>query len=119
MAAASITPYMLKKVKGSDLKELIFTAKIFYGNEAVRYGLVNQSFSIVEELELHLNTIVIQMLANGPHALIASKQLINRLAAPVSAEELEKIPELLARIRVSPEAREGFSAFLGKRKPKW
>ncbi len=33
--------------------------------------------------------------------------------------EMKKIPALLAKIRVSPEAQEGFSAFLEKRKPNW
>jgi len=51
MAAASITPYMLNKVRPSDLKELIFTAKNFDGNEAVKYGLLNRSFASLEVME--------------------------------------------------------------------
>jgi 1,4-dihydroxy-2-naphthoyl-CoA synthase len=34
-------------------------------------------------------------------------------------KKMEQIPELLASIRVSSEAQEGFSAFLEKRKPVW
>jgi len=119
MAAASITPYMLNKVRSSDLKELIYSAKTFDGNEAVRYGLLNQSFASSEVMELHLNGIIEEILSNGKEALIESKRLINRLTEKSMAGVMEEIPELLARIRVSPEAQEGFSAFLEKRKAKW
>lgn len=119
MAAASITPYMLNKVSSSDLKELIFTAKTFDGNDAVKYGLVNQSFASLEVMELHLNGTIEEILSNGKEALIESKRLINRLTENSMAGIMEEIPELLARIRVSPEAQEGFSAFLEKRKAKW
>ena len=119
MAAASITPYLLYKVKGSDLKELIFSAKVFDGDDAVKYGLINQSFSTLEMLEQHLKNTIDQMLSNGRLALVASKRLINRLTGIAIAEEIKHIPALLAQIRVSPEAQEGFSAFLERRKPQW
>jgi methylglutaconyl-CoA hydratase len=119
MAAASITPFLLNKVAASKLKELIFTASGFDGYEAESNGLVNQSFSKMDELETHLQKTTRAILANGKNGIIESKQLINRLIIGSMANEMEKIPELLARIRVSPEAQEGFSAFLEKRKPNW
>ena len=119
MAAASITPYLLLKVHPSDLKELIFTARSFTGEEAFRYKLVNQSFATANEMELHLNEVISQLLSNGRNAIMESKKLINQLTEKLVAGNREQIPDLLARIRVSPEAQEGFSAFLEKRKPKW
>jgi len=119
MAAASITPYMLNKVSSSDLKELIFTAKIFDGNEAVKYGLLNHVFASSEVMELYLKGIIDEILSNGKQALMESKRLINRLTEKSIAGVMAEIPEMLARIRVSPEAQEGFSAFLEKRKAKW
>lgn len=119
MVAASITPYMLKKVHAADLKELIFSARRFNGKEAVKYGLLNKSFPSPEFMELYLDTIIYEILANGKQALIESKRLINLLMEQSMAEQIGKIPDLLAQIRVSPEAREGFSAFLEKRNPKW
>jgi methylglutaconyl-CoA hydratase len=119
MAAASITPYMLRKVHASDLKALIFSAMSFNGKDAVKYGLVNKSFPSPEFMELYLDSIISEMLANGKLAVFESKRLINRLTDQSVTEEKLQIPELLARIRVSPEAQEGFSAFLEKRKPRW
>jgi methylglutaconyl-CoA hydratase len=119
MAAASITPYLLLKMQPGVLKELIFSAKNFNGMEAENIGLVNQSFISEEELELYLKEIIAKMLANGRKAITASKQLINKLTTASIEKELEQVTVLLARIRVSPEAQEGFSAFLEKRNPNW
>lgn len=119
MAAASIAPYMLKKTHAADLKALIFSAMNFNGKDAVKYGLINKSFPSLEFMELYLNSIITEMLANGKFALIESKRLINGLTDQSMTEEMLQISELLARIRVSPEAQEGFSAFLEKRKPRW
>jgi methylglutaconyl-CoA hydratase len=119
MAAVSITPYLLQKIAASDLKELIFSAKTFGGEEAVKYGLVNQSFSTQEAMDLHVNNLIDQVMANGTQALATSKQLINQLTMRQMADILEQAPGILAHIRVSPEAFEGFSAFLEKRKPNW
>lgn len=119
MAAASIAPYMLRKVHASDLKALIFSAMSFNGKDAVKYGLLNKSFPSLEFMELYVNSLISEVLANGKLAIFESKRLINGLTDQSMTEEMLQIPELLARIRVSPEAQEGFSAFLEKRKPKW
>jgi methylglutaconyl-CoA hydratase len=119
LAAASITPYLLNKVRPADLKELIFTAKHFHGKEAVHCGLISQHFPSMEELEINLKQTTSQILSNGKRALNASKKLINNLSGSATSSVMESIPSLLAKIRVSEEAREGFSAFLEKRKPNW
>ena len=119
MAAASITPYLLQKITASDLKDLVFTARSFLGEEAVRLGLADRTFSSENELNQHISELTNQILLNGRQALKISKQLINRLVLQSLSGEMEQIPALLANIRVSSEAREGFSAFLEKRKPNW
>lgn len=119
LAAASITPYLLNKVPPSALKELIFTARIFDGSAAFRLGLVNQVFETPQAMDLSMNEIVHSILSNGKQAIIESKKLLNRLTEESKKELMQEIPGILARIRISEEAREGFSAFLEKRKPKW
>ena len=119
MAAASITPYLLQKLNTSDLKELIFTARTFTAEEAKEYQLVNKCFINLEEMDSHLQGLIDGILSNGRNALLESKKLINQLTEVAAIEKKKQIPDLLAQIRVSDEAQEGFSAFLEKRKPKW
>ncbi|MFA9391902.1 MAG: enoyl-CoA hydratase-related protein [Prolixibacteraceae bacterium] len=120
LIAATITPYMLNKLHTSTYKELIFTARPFDGNEAERIGLLNKCFEAMDQLDEHLTALLELMLKAGPQSLIGSKRLINDLNNPAKfAEIVQQIPQILANVRVTDEAKEGFVAFLEKRKPKW
>ena len=61
-----------------------------------------------------------QLYSSGPKAMQAVKRMI-----PLSAHSLigpdivRKTAEGIAEIRATPEAQEGLTAFLEKRKPKW
>lgn len=119
MAAATITPYLLLKIRPSKLKELIFPATKIDGEQAKEFGLLNHVFPSSELLEAHLGEVLDRIAENGREAIVASKRLINELALESMKGVMDQIPGLLASIRVSPEAQEGFSAFLEKRKPIW
>lgn len=120
LVAATISPYMLERLQPHVYKELVFTARKFNGAEAARMGLLNKSFETEEELEAHLNETISSILKGGPMAVEGSKNLINNLCNTDKAEKIKKkLPKILAEVRVSAEALEGFSAFLEKRKPNW
>lgn len=120
LIAASITPFMLRKLQASVYKELIFTAKVFNGKDAEAMGLINKSFVNAESLEEYLSETIDQIGKAGPESLMGSKQLINDLSdLEKNPEILKKIPQILANVRVGKEAQEGFNAFLEKRKPNW
>jgi methylglutaconyl-CoA hydratase len=120
LIAATISPYMLNRLHPSVYKELIFTARPFSGDEAEKYGLVNRSFPTYEALETALSITLNEICQAGPQSLIGSKKLINDLMNPALRNEMvAKIPRILADVRQTPEAKEGFAAFLEKRKPNW
>jgi methylglutaconyl-CoA hydratase len=120
LIAATITPYMLMKLPMPVYKEMVFTAKKFDGEEAEKSGLVNRNFESSAELEQHLNTTIKEILKGGPESLSGSKKMINGVMQTASVKEkLKEVPEILAKVRVSAEAKEGFKAFLEKRKPNW
>jgi methylglutaconyl-CoA hydratase len=49
-----------------------------------------------------------------------AKALIRAVAArPVTSELIQDTAERIAKVRASPEGREGVTAFLDKRKPSW
>ena len=61
-----------------------------------------------------------EALAGGPNAQREIKQLFAQLhEGPVTDEVIELTAQTIARVRGTDEAREGFSAFLGKRPAKW
>jgi methylglutaconyl-CoA hydratase len=60
------------------------------------------------------------LLKGGPNALAAAKKLIADVARrPLDDALMEETARRIASIRVSPEGREGLSAFLEKRPPSW
>ena len=120
LIAASITSYMLKRLNTAVYKELIFTARPFSGIEAKEYGLLNNNFETFEELEVHLQNVLMNIKMAGPNSLKGSKRLINDLTDTSKTPEiLKQIPKILAEVRITDEAKEGFAAFLEKRSPNW
>ena len=60
------------------------------------------------------------LVANGPHAVRASKRLVNDVAGrPIDAEQRADTARRIADIRASDEGRAGVQAFLNKRPPPW
>jgi methylglutaconyl-CoA hydratase len=74
--------------------------------------------------EPELNALVGRMLAHlyssGPNAVVAIKKMIPEVAGSRIDEALvEMTAQRIAEIRITPEAQEGLSAFLEKRKASW
>ena len=60
------------------------------------------------------------MLANSPKAITAAKQLITDVKQrPIDQQLKDMTSQSIADVRSSEEGREGVSAFLAKRAPRW
>ena len=73
-----------------------------------------------EDLQAAVDAMVEALLANGPAAMVETKDQIAGVAnRPVDDRLIAAAAARIARIRVSDEGREGVAAFLEKRKPGW
>lgn len=116
---AVIGPHLVNAVGLREARRLALTAARIGADEALRVGLV-QRIVPAEGLDAAIDAWVTDLLACGPQAQAEIKQLYARLApGPVTAEVRELTAQTIARVRKTAEAREGFDAFLGKRKPNW
>jgi methylglutaconyl-CoA hydratase len=98
---------------------LFLTAAPFSASEAQVFGLLHFT-AAPEQLDQLINEQVDHLLRGGPAALRAAKQLVRRVAHCHDRDVLgEETAGLLARLRVSPEGKEGLSAFLERRKSSW
>tara|TARA_R110002110_G_scaffold303525_2_gene517644 strand:+ start:10874 stop:11689 length:816 start_codon:yes stop_codon:yes gene_type:complete len=116
---ATIGPYVVKAMGERAARRYFMTAERFSANSAQQTGLVSV-IAAQGELDERVNALVDTLLANGPLAVRAAKQLVVDVAAQeINDAVIEDTCERIARIRVSDEGQEGLGAFLQKRQPAW
>jgi methylglutaconyl-CoA hydratase len=116
LAPAVIAPYVIAAVGQRQARRLFLTAARIDAHEAQSLGLVHRVVP-AEHLDEAVEAEVGCLLAGGPEALAHCK----RISLENLRREAERTgsAELLTRLWASPEAREGLSAFLEKRTPRW
>jgi enoyl-CoA hydratase/carnithine racemase len=99
-------------------KELIFTARRIDAEEAFHIGLVQE---VVEpdHLLARAHELAATIAANGPIAVRAAKEAIDRGAELALDEALRLETELYARTIGTKDRVEGLAAFREKRKPEY
>ncbi|HYD64712.1 enoyl-CoA hydratase/isomerase family protein [Azospirillum sp.] len=116
---AVISPYVVAAMGERACRRYFLTAERFSAAEAHRLGLLHE---VVPADELHAarDRIIEALWQCGPAAQAAAKDLIFAVARkPTDAAVIRDTAERIAAIRASDEGREGLSAFLEKRKPRW
>jgi methylglutaconyl-CoA hydratase len=71
------------------------------------------------ELEAAVQKAVNELLAAGPAAVASAKNLIVAVDGLSLEDAIPVTSKWIAQLRSTPEAKEGFAAFLGKRTPGW
>ncbi|HEY2861562.1 MAG TPA: enoyl-CoA hydratase/isomerase family protein [Terracidiphilus sp.] len=116
---ATIGPYVVRAIGARWARRLFQTAERITAEQAEKIGLIHESVE-ADALDARMESIMADLLAGGPQALTAAKELIDSVAKrPITPELIEATAERIAMIRAQDEAREGLSAFLEKRKPGW
>jgi methylglutaconyl-CoA hydratase len=115
---AVISPFVLQKIGAGCARRLFLTGERFDGREAERIGLVQRALPATE-LDAEVDRVVGELLAAGPAAVASAKQLIAAVAGRSLEDAIPVTAEWIAALRATPEAKEGFAAFLGKRRPGW
>lgn len=118
LVPACIAPYVVRRIGEAACRELFLTGARFSAARALELGLVNQ---VVEPAALDdaVRERVRQLLAGGPRAQQACKELLEKIPAMNPAEARTFTVEMIASLRRSPEAQEGMAAYLEKRPPSW
>jgi methylglutaconyl-CoA hydratase len=116
---ATISPYVIRAMGEQAARRYFVTAERFSAAQAQAMGFVHEVCTS-ETLDAKVDEIVAALVANGPMAARACKQLVQDNAGrPIDAELRADTARRIADIRASAEGREGVSSFLNKRKPAW
>ena len=119
LAASVIAPYLINAVGRRHAQRLALGTAQIGAAEALAIGLAHE---VAPEAKLDdaVNALVTQLRASGSRAMAEIKAFYAKLAVgPITEEVRELTAQTIARIRHTEEAREGFTAFLEKRRPKW
>ena len=116
---ATIGPYVVRALGDQDSRRYFVSAERFSAVRAQALGFVHEVVE-PEALDARVGEIVAALVANGPAAVRACKQLVKDVAGrPIDGALREDTARRIADIRASSEGREGVQAFLHKRDPAW
>jgi len=115
----AISPYVLRAIGPHEARRYFLTGERFDAATARRIGLVHEVVP-ADGLDATVDDLLEQLLAAGPTAVRAAKDLI----AHVALKEIDDLlirdtAQRIASQRAGAEAREGLGAFLEKRQPRW
>ena len=116
---ATIGPYVVRALGEQASRRYFVTAERFSAAQALALGFVHE-VTAPESLDAKVAEIVAALVANGPAAVKACKQLVKDVAGkPIDAALRDDTARRIADIRSSTEGRERVQAFLNKREPGW
>lgn len=116
---ATIGPYVVKALGEQASRRYFITAERFSAAEARRLGLVHEAVA-ADALDAKVAEITTALLANGPAAVRACKQLVKDVAGrEVTPALRDDTARRIADIRASSEGRAGVQSFLSKTSPPW
>ena len=115
---AVISPFVIAKIGVSHARALFLTGERFSAERAQAIGLVHEVLDD-DALERRLNELVAEFGTAGPSAVVAAKDLIQRVRAATYDESASLTARAIARVRTSPEGQEGLRAFLERRPARW
>ncbi|GLB58432.1 enoyl-CoA hydratase [Cytobacillus sp. NCCP-133] len=98
--------------------EMLFTSDPITGLEAVQYGLANHAYPEEELLE-NAYKMAKKIAKKSPGSIKAAIELLNYGKNGQFTEGVKKEAELFGQVFVSKDGKEGISAFIEKREPKF
>ena len=119
VSPAQITPYLLRRIGGSELRRLALTAARFDGVEALRIGLVHFLGADPAALDNLVKEQLALVRRCSPEGIASTKRVI-RASEKLDGEEFIRFAaqDFVNALR-GPDGVEGAAAAREKRSPKW
>jgi len=116
---AVISPFVIAKIGETHARALFPGGRRFDALRAQRIGLVHEVVEGDTGLDRAVDTVIADILASGPTAVRAAKAIVREVRGLGHGSSKWHTARVIARQRVTDEAREGFAAFTEKRRAGW
>jgi len=118
VAPAIISVVCLPKMRRGEALEAFLRGNRFSAARAAELGLINRAVPAAE-LDAALGEVLDDLREGGPAALGFAKRLVYEVPTLPQKEAFAWTAALSGQLFAGDEAREGMTAFLGKRAPAW
>jgi methylglutaconyl-CoA hydratase len=115
---ALVSVFLRRQIGEKRATDLLLTGRIIGAEEALRLGLVTEVVP-PEKLLDRAREIAAQLIAASPTSLLRTKRLLHQFDEEAIRSEIDLATRENADIRSTADFREGVTAFLEKRAPKW
>jgi methylglutaconyl-CoA hydratase len=115
---AIVSVFLSRQIGEKRCRDLLLTGRLVEASEAKELGLVNEIVSSERVMD-RAHELAADLLAASPSSITRAKHLLVSAAAAGVDHDLERAVLESARVRCTPDFKEGLAAFLEKRKPIW
>jgi len=115
---AIVSVFLSRQIGEKRTRDLLLTGRILEPAEAKEIGLINEIVP-AEKLMERAKELADILVAASPGSVTRAKRLLTSAAAAGVDADLERAILENARIRCTPDFKEGLASFLEKRKPVW
>jgi methylglutaconyl-CoA hydratase len=115
---AIVSVFLTRQIGEKRARDLLLTGRLVEAPEAKELGLLNEIVP-AENLMARTHELAETILAASPSSITRAKHLLVSAAAAGIDHDLERAVLESARVRCTPDFKEGLAAFLEKRKPIW
>ena len=115
---AIVSVFLTRQIGDKRARDLLLTGRLVEAKEAKELGLINEIVA-PEALMARAHELSEMLIAASPSSLTRAKRLLTTAEAAEIDAELERAVLENARIRCTPDFKEGLASFLERRKPVW
>jgi len=116
---AVVMIFLIKRVGEATARELILRGNIIDAVEAKQVGLINMAVA-EKELQSATDALCTEIIEqNSGTAMGLCKEMLSKLHGMNLVDSLDFAAGMNAAARMTPDCKEGISAFLKKEKPQW
>lgn len=110
---AVVAPWLVRRVGPGAARRILLGGGLMSGSDAHAAGIVTSLVPTIDALDAAVKSLVDKLLSGGPHALAATKKLLNELDGSNDAASVRRGAEISAAVIATRETQEVLRAKLG------